>query len=102
MAELNRPNIAGPEAEPPQLVRSGALGFVPGIDRLTGLEQREMSVARPAVILVGGEAWIARAIGGLEGDAAPRSLIREDTGRVANEIIPEGGHRTQTIGTSPS
>ena len=100
VAELNRSDIAGTEAEPPQLVRAGALGFVPGINRLTGLKEREMPVARPAVVPEGGETGIARAIGGLEGNTAPRRA-REDTGRVANEIIPEGGHRTNTIGTFP-
>ena len=53
VAELNRPNVAGTEAAPPQLVRAGTDGIVPGINRLTGLQQREMPVARPAVIREG-------------------------------------------------
>src|SRR4029450_10613776 len=73
VSKLNCPNIAGPEAEPPQLVRSGAHGMVPGINRLTGLEERDMPVARPTVIPEGGEAGVTRAIGGLEGNAAPHS-----------------------------
>ena len=95
-AELNRPDIAGPETEAPQLVRSGTHGLAPGINRLAGLEEREMPVARPAVIPEGSEAGITREVGGLEGNGAERRA-KEDTGRVANEIIPEGGHWTRTI-----
>jgi hypothetical protein len=62
---------------------------------------RSRVIMSPTVIPEGGEAWIARAIGGLEGNGAP-GRARQDTGRVANEIITEGGRRTMTIGPSPS
>src|SRR5262245_38874752 len=35
VAKLNRPDITGPEAEPPQLICYGAHGLVPGIPRRT-------------------------------------------------------------------
>jgi hypothetical protein len=93
VAELNRPDIAGTEAEPPQLVRSGAYGLVPSIDRLPGLEERDMPIPRPTVIPVGGEPWIARAVGGLEGNGT--------AGRIADQVGAERGDGASTIGTSP-
>jgi len=48
--EPNRPDVAAADPALPQLIRSGAHGIIPGINRLTGREQREMPVARPTVI----------------------------------------------------
>jgi hypothetical protein len=86
VTELNRPDITAARPDfpdinpvPSQLIGGRAEGVIPSINRLTGWEQWEVAVPWCAVILEGGEAWVARAIGGLEGNAA--------TGWVANKII---------------
>ena len=49
-AELNRSNVAGADAAPPQLVRAGTDGIVPRIPRLARRQQGEIPVAwRPIV-----------------------------------------------------
>jgi hypothetical protein len=48
--KFNSPNVAGANPLLPQLIPLGTDGIVPGINRLTGREEREMAVARRAVI----------------------------------------------------
>ena len=48
----------------PQLIPPGTLGIVPGINRLTGRQQGEMSVARAAVIGEGIQSRISRQVAG--------------------------------------
>ena len=67
----------------------GHIGIAPGINRLTGRQQREMAVPWRAVIGEGVEARVARQVAGLQGDGAP--------GRVANQVVAEGGDRPETI-----
>ena len=87
LAELNRPDVTGAEAAPPQLVRAGTEGIVPRIHRLARRQQGEMPVARSAVIREGAEARVARQVAGLQGDGA--------AGRVADQVVGQRGDRTR-------
>ena len=92
LAERNRPDVAGAEAAPPQLVRAGTDGIVPRIYRLARRQQREMPVARPAVIREGAEARVAGQVAGLQGDGA--------AGRVADQVVAERGDGPSTVGAA--
>src|SRR2546425_6113976 len=74
--EPNRPDVAGADPSLPQLIRSGAHGIIPCINRLTGRQEGKMPVARRAVIGEGIQAGVAREVGGLQGDGT--------AGRVTN------------------
>jgi hypothetical protein len=65
MAERNRPDVTGADPSPPELVRSGTYGIVPRINRLTGRQQGEMSIPRPAIIREVAETRVARQVAGL-------------------------------------
>src|SRR5262249_39068861 len=54
LAELNRPDVTGADPALPYLAPAGTHGIIPRINRLTGRQQGEMPVARPAVIREGG------------------------------------------------
>jgi hypothetical protein len=64
VAELNRPNVTGADAAPPQLVRAGTDGIIPGISRLARRQQGEMPGAWSAIIREGAEAGVARQVPG--------------------------------------
>ena len=89
LAELNRPDVTGAEAAPPQLVRAGTRGLVPRINRLARRQQREMPGARPAVIREGVQTGVARQVAGLQGDGAP--------GRITDQVMAQRGDRATTL-----
>ena len=88
-AELNRSNVAGAEAAPPQLVRAGTDGIVPRISRLARRQQGEMPVAWSAGIREGAEARVPCQVAGEQGDGA--------AGRVTNQVVVQREDRARTI-----
>ena len=92
LAERNRPHVAGADAAPPQLVRAGTDGIISRLNRLARREQREMPVARLAVLREGAETRVAGQVAGLQGDGA--------AGQVADQVVAERGDGPSTVGAA--
>jgi hypothetical protein len=96
VTELNRPDITAARPDfpdidpaPPQLIGGQTGGIVARINRLTGGQQREVAIARRAVICKGAQAGVPSEVRRLEGNGA--------VGRIANQVRTQRRHRADTI-----